>query len=896
MDELIKDFLVEASEAIQKLDTELVILERDPKNQDLLGSIFRIMHTIKGTCGFLGLSRLESLAHAGENILGKIRDHEIEVTPTTISLILESLDVIKVIVAHLEAHGSEPPENDVELIKKLNLAAGMEGDGHGDAHAEAPALPDSHPVVEQLSVVAPVEVVPEVLETKPEAVSNNVAVAKTEEVAHDPKKDAVDIGLQATQNKEVTADVKATASSQSVRVSLDILEGLMLMVSELVLTRNQLQQIARSQKDSEFSAPIQRLGHITSELQERVMKTRMQPISNAWTPFPRLVRGLANELGKKIELKMVGEDTELDRQLIETIKDPLTHMVRNSCDHGLEMPEERTKAGKSDTGIIMLKAYHQGGHIIIEISDNGKGLDVNRIKTKVLAENLATEEELAGMSDIQICQFIFKAGFSTAAKITSVSGRGVGMDVVKTNIEKINGTIELSTKLGKGTSFFIKIPLTLAIMSVLIVQCKDEKFAIPQINVLELVRTGKNSGYMIENINERPVLRLRNTILSLEYLSKILGFNDDNELDVDAISDIVICEIGGSIFGIVVDKVYDTEEIVVKPVAPILKPIEIYSGITLLGDGSIVMILDPNGIFRWVSNNNEVQDSSAKDEVKDPSKDQKMTKFLLVKSGKKSLKAIPIELVSRLEEIDVNTIEYSGTSKIVQYRDKLMYLTQLDDDLEVQTQFQHVISFVDRDKILGIMVDDISDIVEHRVDIVSNISTPGYIGTMIINDKTTDLVDLSYYFESVFGKIESTDEIDSVEDRKLPRMLMVDDSLFFRKIIPQNLLIHGYDLVATENADRALEILEKDANFVAMIVDYNMPGMNGMEFASICEKDPRLKHIPIIVLSSALGDNFKVVKSNNIKAYISKTNHDQLLRAITELNVPGANFVKFEGV
>ncbi len=896
MDELIKDFLVEASEAIQKLDTELVILERDPKNQDLLGSIFRIMHTIKGTCGFLGLSRLESLAHAGENILGKIRDHEIEVTPTIISLILESLDVIKVIVAHLEAHGAEPPENDVELIKKLNLAAGMEGDGHGDAHAEAPALPDSHPVVEQVSVVAPVEVVQEVVEAKPEAVSNNVAVAKTEEVAHDPKKDAVDIGLQATQNKEATGDVKASASSQSVRVSLDILEGLMLMVSELVLTRNQLQQIARSQKDSEFSAPIQRLGHITSELQERVMKTRMQPISNAWTPFPRLVRGLANELGKKIELKMVGEDTELDRQLIETIKDPLTHMVRNSCDHGLEMPEERTKAGKSDTGIIMLKAYHQGGHIIIEISDNGKGLDVNRIKTKVLAENLATEEELAGMSDIQICQFIFKAGFSTAAKITSVSGRGVGMDVVKTNIEKINGTIELSTKLGKGTSFFIKIPLTLAIMSVLIVQCKDEKFAIPQINVLELVRTGKNSGYMIENINERPVLRLRNTILSLEYLSKILGFNDDHELDIDEVSDIVICEIGGSIFGIVVDKVYDTEEIVVKPVAPILKPIEIYSGITLLGDGSIVMILDPNGIFRWVSNNNEVQDSSAKDEVKDPSKDQKMTKFLLVKSGKKSLKAIPIELVSRLEEIDVNTIEYSGTSKIVQYRDKLMYLTQLDDDLEVQTQFQHVISFVDRDKILGIMVDDISDIVEHRVDIVSNISTPGYIGTMIINDKTTDLVDLSYYFESVFGKIESTDEIDSVEDRKLPRMLMVDDSLFFRKIIPQNLLIHGYDLVATENADRALEILEKDANFVAMIVDYNMPGMNGMEFASICEKDPRLKHIPIIVLSSALGDNFKVVKSNNIKAYISKTNHDQLLRAITELNVPSANFVKFEGV
>jgi two-component system chemotaxis sensor kinase CheA len=550
MDELIKDFLIEASEGIEKLDTELIILEKDPKNQDLLSSIFRTMHTIKGTCGFLGLSRLEALAHAGENILSKIRDNKIEASPAVISLILELLDVIKLIIAHLESHNAEPSENDIELIKKFNLVAEMEND-------------------------------------------TQIKVCK--------KTDSRLLGSHLVAGEEVAIDNQTNASSQNVRVSLDILEGLMLMVSELVLTKNQLQQIAISQKNSEFSAPLQRLGHITSELQERLIEARMQPISSAWTSFPRLVRGLANELGKKIELKMVGEETKLDRQLIEAIKGPLTHMVRNSCDHGLEMPEDRVRAGKSDTGVVTLSAYHREGYIVIEISDNGKGLDISNIKAKILSENLATEQELLTMSDTQIYQYIFKAGFSTAKTITTTSGRGVGMDVVKTNIEKINGTIELSTELGKGSSFFIKIPSTLAMISVLIVQCKNEKFAIPQTNVLELISTGKNSGYMIENINEKAVLRLRDNILSLEYLSKILGFNDNNELSIDAIYDIVICEISGSTFGIVVDKIYDTKEIVAKPVAPVLKSIEIYSGMTLLGDGSIIKILDPNGILRYIS-------------------------------------------------------------------------------------------------------------------------------------------------------------------------------------------------------------------------------------------------------------------------------------------------------
>jgi two-component system chemotaxis sensor kinase CheA len=653
----------------------------------------------------------------------------------------------------------------------------------------------------------------------------------------------------------------------------------MLIVSELVLTRNQLLQISRGQKDSEFSAPIQRLGHITSELQEKVMKTRMQPISNAWAPFPRLVRDLASELGKKINLKMIGEDTELDRQLIDAIKDPLTHMVRNSADHGLETPDVRVKSGKGEVGTITLNAYHQGGHIIIEISDDGRGLDEEKLKAKILKENLATEEEVAVMSKEQVYRYIFKAGFSTAAKVTSVSGRGVGMDVVDTNIKKINGHIDLNTKLGKGTSFFIKIPLTLAIMPVLIVECNKEKFAIPQINVLELVRTVESSGYVIENINQRPVLRLRNALLPLAHLAEILGFNTHENLMNVTENDVIVCKIGGYHFGIIVDRVYDTEEIVVKPVAPVLKSIDIYSGITLLGDGSVIMILDPNGIMKWLANTSEDNTFSNNEEHEQNSQEEKTTKFLLVKAGNVT-KAIPLELVDRIEEIDVNNIEHSGEKQIIQYRDKLMYLSKLcDEDALKSDTKQPVVSFTDEEKILGIMVEEIIDIVEHKLEIISCLSNQGALGSMVINDKTTDIVDVAYYFTSVFGK--NLIEPKALVSKAPPRILMIDDSLFFRKIIPEVLLKKGYDVIGTESGAKGLEILEKDRNFIGMIVDYNMSGINGLEFADLCQSNPMLQNIPLIILSAA--HEFNQQKNHpNIKAFVSKNNHEHLIKMIEE--------------
>ncbi|WP_353079376.1 chemotaxis protein CheA, partial [Synechococcus lacustris] len=366
-------------------------------------------------------------------------------------------------------------------------------------------------------------------------------------------------------------------------------------VSELVLTRNQLLQILRTQKDSPFSAPLQRLNQVVSELQEGVMKTRMQPIGSAWSKLPRIIRDLSHELNKKIELEMRGQETELDRQVLELIKDPLTHMVRNSADHGIEKPAERLKAGKSETGHVMLNAFHEGGYIIIEISDDGKGLALERIKQKALSNGLVSEQELASLTSQQIQQFIFKAGFSTAEAITSVSGRGVGMDVVKTNIEKIGGTIELHSIEGQGSTFTIKIPLTLAIVSALIVECAGERFAMPQLSVIELVRASSSGDNPVERIKGTPFLRLRDRLLPLVSLRGILNLDDDRPLDRRE-NFVVVTQVGAYIFGILVDRVFDTEEIVVKPVAPVLRSIDMFSGNTILGDGTVIMILDPNGI------------------------------------------------------------------------------------------------------------------------------------------------------------------------------------------------------------------------------------------------------------------------------------------------------------
>ncbi|MCC8968443.1 chemotaxis protein CheA, partial [Bradyrhizobium sp. Pear76] len=629
MDDLLREFLTESSESLDTVDNQLVQFEQDPNNAKILDNIFRLVHTIKGTCGFLGLPRLEALAHAGETLMGKFRDG-MPVKAEAVTLILSSIDRIKEILGGLEATEAEPEGNDRDLIDQLEAMvergmAAMSGSTQSMPTAGEAAAEDDVPVVEAPSVQAdmsegtlvvqtlerplrPGEVSLDELErafretetevaapaptpapaAKPVAAAPVAAAAEPAEAAKKPAR------------KVATEDVQEgdKIANQSIRVNVDTLEHLMTMVSELVLTRNQLLEISRRNEDTEFKVPLQRLSNVTAELQEGVMKTRMQPIGNAWQKLPRIVRDLSGELGKQIELEMHGADTELDRQVLDLIKDPLTHMVRNSADHGLETTAERVAAGKPEQGTIRLSAYHEGGHIIICIADNGRGLNTERIKAKALQNGLVTEAELEKMTEAQIHKFIFAPGFSTAAQVTSVSGRGVGMDVVRTNIDQIGGTIDIKSVAGEGASVTIKIPLTLAIVSALIVEAGGDRFAIPQLSVVELVRARANSEHRIERIKDTAVLRLRNKLLPLIHLKKLLKI-DDGATTTDAENGfIVVTQVGSQTFGIVVDGVFHTEEIVVKPMSTKLRHIDMFSGNTILGDGAVIMIIDPNGIAK----------------------------------------------------------------------------------------------------------------------------------------------------------------------------------------------------------------------------------------------------------------------------------------------------------
>jgi len=923
MDDLLLEFLTETNEHLETVDVEMVRFEQDPNNQAILSNIFRLVHTIKGTCGFLGLPRLEALAHAAETLMGKFRDG-MPVTTPAVSLILATLDRVKDILGELERRGVEPQGSDDDLIAALDRMASAES--HVPDPVLVPAKPRTvgtltHQVLER--ELKPGEVSLDELERAfqeapgPDAEkTSGTLVYQVLERALKPGEvslDELERAFQEAPGPDLTGSAKPSRSSpvlqadpprnaqkkeaesadpaeggegvagkvQTIRVNVDTLEHLMTMVSELVLTRNQLLEIARRNfEDHGYKVPLQRLSQVTAELQDGVMKTRMQPIGSAWQKLPRVVRDLSNELSKQIELIMQGADTELDRQVLEVIKDPLTHMVRNSADHGIESPAERRAAGKPEKGVIRLNAYHEGGSITIEISDDGKGLNYAAIRRKAVERGIASDSELERMSDPQVAKFIFHPGFSTAAAVTSVSGRGVGMDVVKTNIELIGGTVDIRSEQGRGTTFTIKIPLTLAIVAALIVSSKDQRFAIPQVAVSELVRVSPASENSIERINGTPILRLRERLLPIVPLSKVMRLSEDEDVDTGFV---VVTQVAQQRFGILVDGVFHTEEIVVKPMSSKLRHIQLFSGNTILGDGAVVLIVDPNGLARMVGSGGQSDEFQMDTSLeKAVAAVEELTSLLVFRGGGDSLKAVPLSLVTRLEEIDASTIEWASGRPVVQYRGRLMPIVSCDDELEIRTQgMQSLLVFSDGEISMGLAVAEIVDIVEDKLDVELLAERSDLVGSAVVRGRTTEIVNVAHYLPLVLETWSRSGQ----KSRQANTLLLVDGSNFFRDMLVPVLKASGYRVQTAATAQEAARMLSNGVQPDFIVADLELPGHSSFAFIATLRADSQYRSTPIIGMTLkpdsqliALARRFKITD------VVSKVDRRGLLSTLAELS------------
>jgi len=750
MDEVVREFLVESYENLDQLDRDLVALEKDPSSSDRLSSVFRTIHTIKGTCGFLSFGKLESVAHVGENLLSRLRDGRLALNADITTGLLAMVDAVRRMLSNIEGTGSDGEHDYADLIARLNLLQdALEGpqetDDEDSATARAPVA-DLEPEPEPQPVQAPeaplatavaVEVATPLQAREPdEAQIASVPVERTPETP---------VGAAEPQEGRTTA-----ISDTTIRVDVNLLEKLMNLAGELVLARNQILQFAARQQDASFLGTTQRLNLITTELQEGVMKTRMQPIKTVWSKFPRVVRDLAVLCHKQVRIDMEGEDTELDRTILEAIKDPLTHIVRNSVDHGLEPPQTRLANGKPEEGRLLLRAFHEGGHVNIEISDDGHGIDPEKIRAKALERGLVTPERLARMGERDVLGLIFLPGFSTAEKITNVSGRGVGMDVVKTNIEKIGGTVDIHSRLGKGTTLKIKIPLTLAIIPALVVTTGGERFAIPQVNLLELVRLeGDHAGQGIEEIHGARVYRLRGNLLPLVDLNRELGLRNSGAASESV--NIVILQADDRQFGLVVEAINDTEEIVVKPLSMQLKGISTFAGATIMGDGKVALILDVVGLAQRAGVISEVRDRSLGDHpvAHTSSTAGEQQTLLLFSVGENGRLAIPLSLVARLEEFPAKVVEKSGKQDVVQYRGCIMPLFRLSEvlcpdatDDAPASDVMQVIVYTENGRSVGLVVDRIVDIVEEALTIRRDVGRESISGSVVIQNRVTDLLDV----------------------------------------------------------------------------------------------------------------------------------------------------------
>ncbi|WP_421732375.1 chemotaxis protein CheA [Cellulomonas sp.] len=716
VDEIVREFLVESYENLDQLDRDLVALEESPGSRPLLSSIFRTIHTIKGTSGFLAFGRLERVAHAGENLLVELRDGRRSMDQPTTDVLLRLTDVVREILAAIEADGTE---GDVSVDAVIEAVEAVR-DGR------LPAQPEPEPVVE--AVIEPVV-----------ATASSIIVERSPVVPAQPS-------APVAEHLPEEVGVLRSAADTSIRVDVELLDALMRQVGELVLARNQISRLSAGTDDVDLARSAQRLNLIAGELQEGVMKTRMQPIEHVWSKMPRIVRDLAAACGREVQLEMTGGDTELDRSLLEAVKDPLTHLVRNAVDHGIEPSDVRVAAGKAPRGVLSLRAYHAGGQVVVEVADDGQGIDPERVAAKAVEKGLRTADQLAAVSHAELLQLLFLPGFSTAEAVTNVSGRGVGMDVVRTKVEAIGGTVDVDSTVGSGTVWRLRIPLTLAIMPALTVECSGDLYAVPQVNLLELVALdGQRSGSGIEYVHAAPVYRLRGELLPLVSLAAVLGVEDGPS---EGSSVIAVVQADHQRFGLLVDRVLNTEEIVVKPLSARLKSIGGYAGATVLGDGRVALILDVQAIARraLVGVLEQVSAEAARRAQEAATRTVPMEQVLVVGIGGGRRVAMPLASVARLEHVKAAHVELVGGREVVQYRGTILPLARLDrvlggygDELGEELL---VVVYSRAGRSVGLVVHEIVDIVDDDVSRHSDIEDHGLVGSTVLGERVTELLDV----------------------------------------------------------------------------------------------------------------------------------------------------------
>ncbi len=865
--ETIREFLVESHENLSRLDQDLVELEKHPHDADLLGSIFRTIHTIKGACGFLAFSILEAITHQAETLLSQLRDGQRELTPALVSLILETVDATRKVLAAVETSGKEGAERFEELTERLRIAAQL------PAGEEMPAAPGPSGAVTPPGLVV------------------EPATAKNPSDLHEdgPAEKEEERGSKKEGKKEEDVARSSAAVDANIRVGVGLLDKLMDLVGELVLTRNQILQFNVEREDPALNATSQRLNLITTELQEGVMKTRMQPIGVVWNKLPRVVRDMATTLGKQIHLQMEGAETELDRTIIEAIKDPLMHVIRNSCDHGIETPEIRIKAGKPPQGVLTLRAYHEGGQVNIEIADDGAGIDVSRLKRKALENGLLRSEQVDKLNDREALSLIFLAGFSTAKTVTNFSGRGVGMDVVKSHIEKIGGVVDVFSRLGEGATVKIRIPLTLAIIPGLVITSGGERFVIPQVSLLELIRLeADQSGKHIEYVHGTPVYRRRGSLLPIAYLNRVLGLKTADE--AEAVS-MVVLQAEERQFGLIVDGINDTQEIVVKPLGKQLKGLTLYAGATIMGDGRVALILDVLGIGQrsgvLLTEFQEQARASGQQKV-----DLELTqqRLLLFRAGTFTRLAVPLALVARLEEFPKSAIEHAGGGEVVQYRDRILPLVSLQSVLEPHSSGPdqapdpvQVVVFNDGESSVGMVVDEILDVTEETVTVRQSSERTGLLGAAVVGKQVTDFLDLHEVIRAAGGNW-----FQDTEGRADPRRILVaDGSAFSRGVVRCGLEMAGYVVLEAANLDEALSKLEqKPASLVLAALDLP-PGGSSALLAAL-RRRPDWEKIPVLVLAdSAEQVRAATARSAGFEDCVAKFDRVLVLEAVAKL-VSGA--------